>query len=88
MRIKYAEVGERSNPPDLRLLSVKGDTKSETQTSLDREISGPEETIVGSNPTFSTNYAHVRKRLIGSTGNIPRIEFPENRISRELKSSV
>jgi len=24
-------MGERSNPPDLRLLSVKGDTKSDTQ---------------------------------------------------------
>lgn len=32
--------GRVVNPPDLRLLSVKGDTKSETQGPLVRETSG------------------------------------------------
>ncbi len=44
--------GRVVNTPDLRLLSVKGDTKSETQNILVRKTSGLQGIPAGSNPAL------------------------------------
>ncbi len=77
------------NTPDLRLLSVKGDTKSETQNHLVRKTSGLQGIPVGSIPTLGIKYAHVDSLVFSSTGifisNVKRIEFLRMLISLRIE---
>ena len=52
--IKNGKVGERSNPPDLRVNRLRAILRARLKTLLNRETSGPEETIAGSNPALAT----------------------------------